>query len=131
MKRLIKLSKLRHIRKGYKFGIRLPNSIEEALALDKENGNTLWEDAIMKEVEGVRIAFEAKEDGKPPPGYKEVKLMMIFDIKMDFTRKARLVARGDLTDPPPTLTYSSVVSRESVRTAFTLAALNDLDGSHV
>jgi hypothetical protein len=125
--RLIKLSKLRHIRKGYKFGIRLPNSREEALALDRENGNNLWEEAIMKEGSGVRIDFEEREDGKPLPGYQEIKLMMIFDVKMDFTRKARLVARGDLTETPPTLTYSSVVSRESVRIAFVIAALNDLE----
>jgi hypothetical protein len=72
--------------------IRLPNSIKEALALDRDNGNHLWDDAIMKEGSGVRIAFKPKEDGKPPPGYKEAKLMIIFDIKMDFTRKTRLVA---------------------------------------
>ena len=38
-----------------------------------------------------------------------------------------MVARGDLTEPPVTLTYSSVVSKESVRIAFLVAALNDLD----
>jgi hypothetical protein len=38
---------------------------------------------------------------------------MIFDIK----------ARGDLTDTPPALTYSSVVSQESVRIASLVIAL--------
>jgi len=52
---------------------------------------------------------------------------MIFDIKMDFTRKARYVAGGNMTDPPDSITYSTVVSRDSVRIAFLLAALNDLD----
>ena len=51
---------------------------------------------------------------------------MIFDIKMDFTRKAQLVAGGHRADPPISLTYSSVVSRDSVRIAFLVAALNDL-----
>ena len=46
---------------------------------------------------------------------------------MDLTRKARLVARGHMTDPPKESTYSRVVSRDSIRIAFTLAALNDLD----
>ena len=32
-----------------------------------------------------------------------------------------------MTEAPALLTYSSVVSRESVRIAFTVAALNDLD----
>ena len=31
------------------------------------------------------------------------------------------------TDAPSSITYSSVVSRDSVRIAFTLAALNDLE----
>jgi Reverse transcriptase (RNA-dependent DNA polymerase) len=46
---------------------------------------------------------------------------------MDFTRKARLVAGGHVTDPPTSITYSSVVSRELVRIVFLIAALNDLD----
>ena len=46
---------------------------------------------------------------------------------MDFTRKARFVAGGHKTDPPSSLTYSSVVSRDSVRIAFLIAALNNLD----
>jgi hypothetical protein len=52
---------------------------------------------------------------------------MIFDIKMDFTRKARFVAGGHDTDPPSNLTYSSVVARDSIRLAFLIAALNDLE----
>jgi hypothetical protein len=113
--RLIKMSRTKQVRKGYKFGIRIPTSVAEALALDKENNNTYWYDAIMKEMKNVRIAFEIVPTGqKLPPGYQFVGLMMTFDIKMDFTRKARLVARGDQTSTPPTLIYSSVVSRESV-----------------
>jgi hypothetical protein len=52
---------------------------------------------------------------------------MVFDIKMeDFKRKARLVAGGHTTEAPATITYASVVSRETVRIALMLAALNDL-----
>jgi hypothetical protein len=54
-------------------------------------------------------------------------LNMYLHVKIDFTRKARLVAGGHLTDPPTTLTYSSVVSREIVRLAFLIASLNDLN----
>ena len=42
-------------------------------------------------------------------------------------RKARLIADGHMTDAPPVVTYASVVSRESVRLALMLAALNDLE----
>ena len=52
---------------------------------------------------------------------------MIYDIKMDSTRKARLVSEGCRTPNPVTSTYAGVVSRESVRIAFTYAALNGLD----
>ena len=54
---------------------------------------------------------------------------MIFEIKMEnnFRRKARLLAGGHQTEPPAVLTYASVVSRESIRIALTLAALNDLE----
>ena len=54
---------------------------------------------------------------------------MISDINMNgnFTRKEILVADGHTTAPPPYITYSSVVSRESVRIAFLLAPLNELD----
>jgi hypothetical protein len=52
---------------------------------------------------------------------------MIFDIKMDFTRKARFVAGGHMTDAPINMTYSSVVARDSIRLAFLIAALNDID----
>ena len=53
---------------------------------------------------------------------------MIFDIKFgeNFRRKARLVTGGHTTEAPATLTYSSVVSHDSVQIALTLAALNDL-----
>jgi len=73
------------------------------------------------------IAFEFLSPGTSVPiGYKKITLHMVFDIKMDLSRKARLVAGGHLTNVPTNLTYSSVVSRESVRIMFPLAALNDL-----
>jgi hypothetical protein len=53
---------------------------------------------------------------------------LIFDIKMgeNFRRKARFVAGGHTTEVPSELTYASVVSRDSVRIALTVAALNGL-----
>jgi hypothetical protein len=51
----------------------------------------------------------------------------VFDVKCDFTRKARFVAGGHWTDTQTQLTYSSVVTQDSVRIAFLIAALNDLE----
>ena len=121
-------SRSRYWDKHYKFGIRLPKSPEEAIRFDKENGDNLWAMAMQKELQNVDIAFEWLDKGvKPPPGYKKVPYHFVFDIKMDFTRKARLVAGGHVTDPPSVMTYSSVVSRDSVRIMFMIAALNELD----
>jgi hypothetical protein len=51
---------------------------------------------------------------------------MIFDVKMEyFRRKARFVAGRHTTDDPHVMTYASVVSRELVKIALTLVALND------
>ena len=79
-------------------------------------------------MENVRIAFEEFEGDKIPPGYQEIRCDIIFDIKMgkNFRRKASMVADGHSTKAPEALTYSSVVSRESVQIALTIAALNDL-----
>ena len=115
----------------HKFGIKVPKNVAQALEFDKENGNTLWRDAIGKEMKNVRPAFEVweKDISELPPGYQQITCHMIFDIKMgeNFRRKARFVADGHKTKTPAAMTYSSVVSRDSVRIALTIAALNDLD----
>ena len=69
-----------------------------------------------------------KSEGEIPVGYQQVKCHLVFDVKMgeNFRRKARFVAGGHTTEVPSTLTYASVVSRDSVRIALTIAALNDL-----
>jgi hypothetical protein len=52
---------------------------------------------------------------------------MPHDLRQDFRRKARLVAGGHKTDAPATLSYASVVSRDTVHIALTIAELNDLE----
>ena len=114
----------------HKFGIEIPTSVEHAYAIDKKNGNTVWADAIEKEMLNVRIAFKTlSDDDVVPPGYQKMSCHMIFDVKLGegFRRKARMVAGGHQVECPPHLTYSSVVSRETVRIALTMAALNGLE----
>jgi len=60
-------------------------------------------------------------------GYQWIPCHMIFDIKLDLTRKARFVAGGHWTDPDPNLSYSTVVTRESVRIVFLIAVLNEIE----
>ena len=129
--RIIVKVKSKYWIRTHKFGIRIPKSVQEARQIDAENGNTYWWDAILKEMKNVRPAFEVWEKSKDdiPPGYQQIKCHMIFDVKMgeNFRRKARFVAGGHMTEVPESLiTYSSVVSRDSVRIALTIAGLNGL-----
>ena len=121
----------RHWLKTHKYGIRVPNTVEESILIYKENGDTLWWDAIMKEMKNVRPSFEVFKKRKEdiPIGYQQIKCHMIFDVKLgdNFRSKARLVGGRHKTTSPSSITYSSVVSRESVIIALTIAALNDLD----
>jgi hypothetical protein len=118
-----------YLKRTHKFGIELPKTVKEALALDKKNGNTFWADAIAKEMKDVCVAFKILLDGQSAPiGYQKIPCHMIFDIKMeDFQKKARLVAGGHMTKAPATITYGSVVSHEIVCIALLMAALNDLN----
>ena len=64
---------------------------------------------------------------KALPGCSKFTGHLVFDVKMDFKRKARWVLDGHKTPDPVGSTYAAVVSREIVRIVFTYAALNGLD----
>ena len=102
-----------------KFGIKLPKTVYQAYALNVKNGNTLWMEAIYKEMENVRLAFELLSSGKSVPiGHQFMQCHMVLDIKLeDFRQKARLVAGGHMMETLATITYASAVSREIVRIA--------------
>ena len=72
-------------------------------------------------------AFSKINNGEIVPIiYHRVNCHMIFDVRIeDFRRKDRLVAGVHVTEPPYIITYTSVVSRETVSIALTLSDLND------
>ena len=125
--RIIKKVKSRYWTRTHKYGVEMPKSVKDAFEIDRRTGTDFWKKAIEKEMKNVDCAFQFRDDDVVPPGYKKINCHMVFDIKSDLTRKARFVAGGHMTDPPKESTYSSVVSRDSVRIAFTMAALNGLD----
>ena len=59
--------------------------------------------------------------------YQEITCHVIFDVNMDFTRKSIFMVDGSKTEAPVALTYSIVVSRDSVLLSLLIAELNDLD----
>ena len=126
--RIINKVKSKYWKRTHKYGIRLPHSVEEALRIDEETGTDYWRKAIEKEMKNVMPAFEFRDDDKMPVGYAKIRCHMVFDVKIgDLTRKARFCANGNETDPPKESTFSTVVSRDSVRLFFLSAALNGLD----
>ena len=104
-------------------------TVEKAYALDAKNDNTMWANAISKEMDKVRVAFDVLPIGKSVPiGHQFVQCHMEFNDKLDnFTHKARLVAGSHMTEAPATITFASIVSRETVRIALMIMALNDLE----
>lgn len=115
-------------RRMMKFGIPIPKDYEEAVKFDRANKNTLWQDGTAKEMKNVEVAFKFVDDGgEIPIGFKEITCHLIYDVKFTLDRKARYVAGGHRTKVDPSFAYSSVVSRDSVRIMFLVAALNDLD----
>ena len=95
--------------------------------MDEENGDRYWRDAISLEMKNNRIAFDIlSPEANIEPGRIFLECYMIFEVKMDFRRKARFVANGSKT-PAVEHSYAGVVSRETVRIAFTLAVLNGID----
>ena len=89
---LVRKRETRYLKRTLKYGIEVPKTVKQAYKLDRINGNTLWADAIGKEMKNFRVAFRILPKGETVPGgYKKIPCHMIFDIKMtDFGRKARL-----------------------------------------
>ena len=82
----------------------------------------------VEKMKNVSVEFDVLEDGKKPSAsHQRVFFHMIYDIKMDFTRKARLVTKGCRTPDPVNSTYTGIAFRESVWIILTYAALDDLD----
>ncbi len=95
--------------------------MQEALQIDKEMGTDFWWQAIQKEMQKVMVVFEFDDALTPEQvrhgksfyvGYQEISCHIIFDVKMDLTRKARFVTGGHVTETPASITYSIVVSRQ-------------------
>ena len=112
----------------HKYGIQIPRSIQESFDIDARNGNTFWRDALEKEMKNLKVAFDILENNHElPPGYAKASGHLIWDVRMTLERKVRWVKDGHKTPEPSWSTYAGVVSRESVRIAFTYAALNGLN----
>ena len=50
----------KYAKKTIKFGIQCLRTVDQALALDKKNGNSFWASAISKEMKNFQVAFDMR-----------------------------------------------------------------------
>jgi hypothetical protein len=107
----------------------VPKTVAEALDSDNRSGTTHWREAINLEAKNVDVAFQEMEDDEQVPvGYEFDKCHIFFKLRAgNLKKKARYVAGGHMTVAPSTITYASVVSRESIRIGLLIAASIDLE----
>jgi hypothetical protein len=113
----------------FKYRVQVPTSVAMARKLDIDNGNTTWEDALKSEVKDLfnLKCFDIKSFGfTPGDGYQKTTLTIIYDVKQDLRRKARLVAGGHLVDPLYHSVYSSTVKGISVKLQHVISHKADL-----
>ena len=118
----------------FKYGFEVPKSWKDILRIDKAAGNTLWQDAVKKEV-GALIQHQCFDfrspDYKPSKDYQFCRLHFVYEIKTDLRHKARLVCDGSHVDPRGLSTRATVVKGISVRLLDLIADAQDLKGFYV
>ena len=62
--------------------------------LDKDNGNTLWQDGVQHELDQI-FSYQTFHDlgkgGFPGEDYKKIKVRFVFHVKADGKQKGHLV----------------------------------------
>ena len=130
--RMANQAKLKSFRTApkYMYGYEVPKNFQDALRLDRLNGNTKWQDAIKVEMEQLaeyKVFVDIGKGTPIPKGYQRIRVHLVFACKHDGRHKARLVADGHLTDIPVDSVYSGVVSLRGLKMMIFLAELNGLE----
>ena len=136
--RAVKQSRIRQVRASarYQHGFQVPKDYNDAMRLDKENGNTHWQDAMDLELTQIHEYKVFKDTGKAkfhngkvvtPDGFQKIRVHFVYAVKHDGRFKARLVADGHLTKEPVESIYSGVVFLRSLRMVVFLSQLNNLE----
>jgi hypothetical protein len=114
-----KKKKVNYTKPVFKYGVEVPRNTAHARRLDEQNGDTMWGEAIKREIDTLMElkCFDFKAPGyNPGPDFQLTKLHCVYDVKHDLRRKARLVAGGHLIDVPTDVQiYSSQVKPISVK----------------
>ena len=90
--RLVNKVKSRFWKNIFKFGVKSPQTVEDDLSIDWEKGNTIWHDAIGKDMKNSMFALIFLDmDSHAPVYYGDITSQVIFDVKIELTRKDRYV----------------------------------------
>ena len=130
--RAVKQSRIRQVRASarYQHGFQVPKDYNDAMRLDKENGNTHWQDAMDLELTQIHEYKVFKDTGKAqfhngkvviPDGFQKIRVHFVYAVKHE------LVADGHLTKEPVESIYSGVVSLRSLTMVVFLSQLNNLE----
>ena len=88
----------------------------------------MWRDVIiteLKQLDDFQVYRTINTD-ETLEGYQKLPYHVVFDVKFDLRRKARLVVGGDHQTGPKDESYSGVVSLTTIRILFLLATINKL-----
>ena len=120
-----------------KFGVRCPQGMRSAMALDKELdaspdlsasvGHQRWQGAIDKEKKKFfeHQAFDFLKEGvDAPASHQRMRCHFVFDVKADGTFKARFVAGGNSVDSTGIPSSMSVVETAHTRILFAITSGN-------
>ena len=93
MIRMANQAKLRSFRTApkYKCGFEVPKDYDDAVRIDRGNGNRKWQDAIdleFKQLMDYDTFHDLGYKAPTPDGYKPIRVHLVFDVKHDGRHKA-------------------------------------------
>jgi hypothetical protein len=105
---IISAVKSRARKTTHKYGDELPTSVAHAKRLDAQNGNNRWITTLQLEMTQLGVAIELQDHGiQAPPGWSKVSGHLVWDVKIDFTRKARWVPNPNPNPNPDSISYET------------------------
>ena len=120
---------------GLKYSMKVPRNAKEDAQFDaqfdQENGNKLWSNEIFKYLEALmsmkvfrKLPSSLLKSGAK--GFQFAPIPVIFDVKVDLRRKARLVIGVHIVNSFVHKVYASTMNSVSARILMTISAANNL-----
>ena len=67
----------------HNYGVEILRTVEEEYILDRENGNSLWRDALYNKISNLIVSFDILEYDQPmTPRWGRTSRNIVFDVRM-------------------------------------------------